>query len=112
MSRSATTMSPVSRSGDLIFRTLCQVMVCVVLVLVVLVGWTLWQGAGGVFHKFGFKFLTGQRMGPGERQFRRAALYLRDPRVIRAGVVDRDAPGGGDRGLPDGGWRRSGCANR
>ncbi len=60
----ASRMSPVSRTGDRVFRTLCLAMVCIVLVLVVLVGWTLWQGAGGVFAKFGFKFLTGSEWDP------------------------------------------------
>ncbi len=64
MSRSAREMSPVSRSGDRLFQTLCLVMVCVVLLLVVLVGWTLWHGASGVFNKFGFKFLTVSEWDP------------------------------------------------
>jgi phosphate transport system permease protein len=64
MSRSSAQMSPVSRSGDLLFRSVCLAMVCVVLLLVVLVGWTLWQGSSGVFGKFGFKFLTGSEWDP------------------------------------------------
>ena len=51
-------MKPVSQSSELIFRTLCLALASVVIVLVVLVGYQLWRGAGSTFHKFGVGFLT------------------------------------------------------
>ena len=53
-------MRPVSRTEEAMFRGLCLVMASAVLVLVVLVGYQLWQGAGNTFHKFGLGFLTKQ----------------------------------------------------
>ena len=57
-------MTPVSKVGDRVFRGFCLAMVCVVLVLVVLVGWTLWKGSSGVFAKFGFRFFSGSAWDP------------------------------------------------
>ena len=57
-------MKPVSRTGELAFRTLCLVMSMVVIVLVILVGYQLWRGAGDTFHKFGFGFLTHREWDP------------------------------------------------
>jgi phosphate transport system permease protein len=51
-------MKPVSQWSEQIFRGLCLLMASAVLVLVVLVGYQLWKGAGGTFHKFGLGFLT------------------------------------------------------
>jgi phosphate transport system permease protein len=69
MSKAANEMSPVSRSGDRVFRGLCLAMAFVVMLLVVLVGWTLWSGAGGVFKKFGFHFFTGTQWDPDSGEF-------------------------------------------
>ena len=51
-------MKPVSPVSELLFRTLCLALSSVVIVLVILVGYQLWRGAGDTFHKFGFGFLT------------------------------------------------------
>ena len=57
-------MKPVSRASEWIFRTLCLAMACVVIVLVILVGYQLWIGAGGTFQKFGLGFLTRSEWDP------------------------------------------------
>ena len=51
-------MKPVSQANELLFRLLCLALACVVIVLVILVGYQLWKGAGDTFHKFGLGFLT------------------------------------------------------
>ena len=70
-------MKPVSRASEWIFRTLCLAMACAVIVLVVLVGYQLWSGAGSTFQKFGPGFLTTSDVGPEHRHLRRAAVHLR-----------------------------------
>ncbi len=62
-------MKPVSRGTELAFRGLCLVMASAVIVLVILVGYQLWQGAGGTFRHFGFKFLTTSRWDPNTSNF-------------------------------------------
>ena len=62
-------MKPVSQASETIFRSLCLAMACVVIVLVVLVGYQLWKGAGGTFQKFGFGFLTKSEWDPNDEAF-------------------------------------------
>lgn len=62
-------MRPVSRTGETAFRGLCLAMASVVLVLVVLVGYQLWLGAGHTFHKFGFGFLMKSDWDPNANSF-------------------------------------------
>ena len=57
-------MKPISQTSEVVFRTLCAVMASVVIVLVVLVGYQLWRGAGSTFHKFGVGFLTHSEWDP------------------------------------------------
>ena len=51
-------MRPASRTRDAIFRFFCLGMACIVVLLIVLVGYELWIGSSDVFRKFGFGFLT------------------------------------------------------
>ena len=54
----AALMKPVSRISDTAFRWLCLAMACVVLVLVILVGWQLSSGAYSTLKHFGVGFFT------------------------------------------------------
>ena len=69
LSPAAQRMRPVSRTGEVLFQGLCLVMASAVLVLVVLVGYQLWRGAGDTFHKFGLSFLTKQDWDPTNDSF-------------------------------------------
>ncbi len=62
-------MKPVSQVSEWIFRGLCLFMASVVLVLVALVGYQLWKGAGSTFHKFGAGFLTKSNWDPNAEDF-------------------------------------------
>ncbi len=62
-------MRPVSQASEYLFRGLCMVMASVVIVLVVLVGYQLWRGAGSTFHKFGLGFLTKSNWDPNTDDF-------------------------------------------
>ena len=57
-------LKPVSRMGEAAFRTFCLALSLVVVVLVVLVGYQLWKGAGSTFQKFGVGFLTKTEWDP------------------------------------------------
>ena len=69
VSPAAQKMRPVSRVGERVFEGICLVMALAVVVLVVLVGYQLWKGAGNTFHKFGFSFLTKQDWDPTNASF-------------------------------------------
>ena len=62
-------MKPVGRFGEQFFRGLCLLLASVVIVLVVIVGYQLWKGAGSTFHKFGLNFLTKTTWDPNEEVF-------------------------------------------
>src|SRR3954454_24703177 len=62
-------MSPPSRFGDKAFYWLTLSMAFVVVLLVVLIGWQLGQGAGQAIQKFGFRFLTTSTWDPVAEQF-------------------------------------------
>lgn len=62
-------MKPVSRFGENVFRGLCLVLASAVIVLVVLVGYQLWKGAGHTFQRFGTSFLTKSDWDPNENSF-------------------------------------------
>jgi phosphate transport system permease protein len=62
-------MKPVNQLNERIFRGLCMVMASVVLVLVALVGYELWKGAGSTFSKFGIGFLTKSNWDPNAQDF-------------------------------------------
>ena len=64
LSPAAQRMRPVSRTGELIFQGLCLVLASAVIVLVILVGYQLWKGAGSTFGRFGLSFLTKQDWDP------------------------------------------------
>lgn len=62
-------MKPVNPLSERLFRGLCLAMASAVLVLVVLVAYQLWRGAGSTFHKFGFAFLTKSTWDPNQEIF-------------------------------------------
>jgi phosphate transport system permease protein len=62
-------MAPVSRFGDKAFEWLTLVMALTVVVLIVLIGWQLWQGSSLAIQKFGFHFLTASTWDPVAEQF-------------------------------------------
>ncbi len=62
-------MRPVSRASEFAFRGLCLAMASVVLVLVLIVGYQLWRGAGHTFHRFGLSFLTKSDWDPNANSF-------------------------------------------
>ncbi len=51
-------MKPVSQFNERIFSGICLAMASAVIVLVALVGYQLWKGAGSTFHTVGAGFLT------------------------------------------------------
>jgi len=57
-------MAPPSRFGDKAFEWLTLVMALVVVVLVILIGWQLWNGSSLAIRKFGFHFLTSSTWDP------------------------------------------------
>src|SRR3954453_9313606 len=62
-------MSPPSRFGDKAFYWLTLSMAFVVVLLVVLIGWQLGQGAGQAIQKFGFRFVTTSTWDPVAEQY-------------------------------------------
>src|SRR3954466_14548783 len=62
-------MSPPSRFGDKAFYWLTLSMAFVVVLLVVLIGWQLGQGAGQAIQKFGFHFVTTSTWDPVAEQY-------------------------------------------
>ncbi len=62
-------MAPPSRFGDKAFEWLTLVMALVVVVLVILIGWQLWNGSSLAIRKFGFHFLTSSTWDPVAEQF-------------------------------------------
>src|SRR5213082_1634392 len=64
-----TRMAPASRIGDKAFEWLTLAMALAVVVLVILIGWQLWQGSSLAIKKFGFHFLTTSTWDPVAEQF-------------------------------------------
>jgi phosphate transport system permease protein len=62
-------MSPPSRFGDRAFEWLTLAMASAVVVLVILIGWELWNGSSLAIKKFGFHFLTTSTWDPVAEQF-------------------------------------------
>src|SRR5690349_185557 len=62
-------MAPVSRFGDRAFEWLTLVMASTVVVLIVLIGWQLWQGSSLAIKKFGVHFLFTSTWDPVAEQF-------------------------------------------
>jgi phosphate transport system permease protein len=62
-------MAPPSRFGDRAFEWLTMAMASAVLVLVILIGWELWNGSSLAIKKFGFHFLTTSTWDPVAEQF-------------------------------------------
>src|SRR5881396_3631742 len=62
-------MATPSRFGDKAFEWLTLAMALVVVVLVVLIGWQLWNGSSLAVKKFGFHFLTTSTWDPVAEQF-------------------------------------------
>ena len=62
-------MSPPSRLGDKAFEWLTLAMASAVVVLVILIGWELWNGSSLAIKKFGFHFLTTSTWDPVAEQF-------------------------------------------
>src|SRR5213596_459516 len=62
-------MATPSRFGDKAFEWLTLAMALVVVVLVVLIGWQLWQGSSLAVKKFGFHFLSTSTWDPVAEQF-------------------------------------------
>ena len=60
-------MRPASRTRDTVFQWFCLAMACVVLLLIVLVGYVLWDGSADVFRKFGYEVPDHLAVGPGLR---------------------------------------------
>jgi phosphate transport system permease protein len=65
----ARAMSPPSRFGDKAFEWLTLAMALTVIVLVILIGWQLWNGSSLAIKKFGFHFLTTSTWDPVAEQF-------------------------------------------
>jgi phosphate transport system permease protein len=65
----ATAMKRPSRFGDKAFEWLTLVMALTVVVLIVLIGWQLWQGSVLAIKKFGFHFLTTSTWDPVAGEF-------------------------------------------
>lgn len=57
-------MKPVSQLNERIFSGICAAMASAVIVLVALVGYQLWKGAGTTFHTVGASFLTKSTWDP------------------------------------------------
>jgi phosphate transport system permease protein len=62
-------MAPPSRFGDRAFEWLTLAMALTVLVLVILIGWELWNGSSVALKKFGFDFLTTSTWDPVAEEF-------------------------------------------
>ncbi len=62
-------MAAPSRVGDKAFEWLTLAMALTVVVLIILIGWELWQGALQAVKKFGFHFLTTTTWDPVADQF-------------------------------------------
>src|SRR4029453_8211972 len=62
-------MARPSRFGDKAFEWLTCAMALTVVMLVVLTGWTLWNGSVGAIKKFGFHFLVTSTWDPVAHQF-------------------------------------------
>jgi phosphate transport system permease protein len=62
-------MAPPSRFGDRAFEWLTLGMASAVVVLVILIGWELWNGSSLAIKKFGFHFLTTSTWDPVAEQF-------------------------------------------
>src|SRR5205809_5496349 len=65
----ARAMAPPSRFGDKAFEWLTLAMALAVVVLIILIGWQLWQGSSLAVKKFGFHFLTTSTWDPVADQF-------------------------------------------
>src|SRR6266496_6550748 len=65
----ARAMAPPSRFGDKAFEWLTLAMALAVVVLIILIGWQLWQGSSLAIKKFGFHFLTTSTWDPVADQF-------------------------------------------
>ena len=59
-----TRMAPPSRFGDKAFEWLTLAMASAVVVLVILIGWELWNGSSLAIKKFGFHFLATSTWDP------------------------------------------------
>jgi phosphate transport system permease protein len=64
----AAILRPPGRHGDRLFRWLTVCMAFSLVVLVVLIGWELWQGSALARQKFGLGFLTSQDWDPVQEQ--------------------------------------------
>jgi phosphate transport system permease protein len=62
-------MAPPSRFGDRAFEWLTLAMASAVVVLVILIGWELWNGSSLAIKKFGFHFLTTSTWDPVAEEF-------------------------------------------
>jgi phosphate transport system permease protein len=62
-------MAPPSRFGDRAFEWLTLAMALTVVVLVILIGWELWNGSSLALKKFGFHFLTTSTWDPVAEEF-------------------------------------------
>ena len=62
-------MAPPSRFGDRAFEWLTLAMASAVVVLVILIGWELWNGSSLAIKKFGFHFLATSTWDPVAEQF-------------------------------------------
>jgi phosphate transport system permease protein len=62
-------MAPPSRFGDRAFEWLTLAMASTVVVLVILIGWQLWNGSSLAIKKFGFHFLATSTWDPVAEQF-------------------------------------------
>jgi phosphate transport system permease protein len=62
-------MVPPSRLGDRAFEWLTLAMAFAVVVLVILIGWELWNGSSLALKKFGFRFLTRSTWDPVAEEF-------------------------------------------
>src|SRR5207247_9496160 len=57
-------MASPSRFGDKAFELLTLTMALAVVVLIILIGWQLWNGSSLAIKKFGFRFLTTSTWDP------------------------------------------------
>src|SRR6266516_2561455 len=62
-------MASPSRFGDKAFELLTLTMALAVVVLIILIGWQLWNGSSLAIKKFGFRFLTTSTWDPVADQF-------------------------------------------